>query len=93
MKKYLDYEGLTYFWDKIKDLVSRVYKFKGTVATFEELPAENNNIGDVYDVGNGMNYAWDGTKWDALGMEVNVESITNDEIDSMMTETTPSPEV
>lgn len=44
-----------------------VYTYKGTVTSVDQLPQSNNKVGDVYDVNNGMNYAWDGNKWDALG--------------------------
>lgn len=52
--------------EQIKQAISTVYKYKGTVADEASLPEEN-EIGDVYnceDTGN--NFAWDGTKWDSL---------------------------
>ena len=46
-----------------------VYRYKGTVATKSALPNNAEN-GDVYDVqSNGVNYAWNGSSWDALGGE------------------------
>lgn len=51
----------------IDNKLINVYTYKGTVASEDLLPKNNNKVGDVYDVNNGMNYAWDGTKWDALG--------------------------
>lgn len=66
---------------KKSDLTS-VYKYKGSVDTYTDLPAENNTVGDVYNVeASGMNYAWTGESWDALGEVMSIESITNDEID------------
>lgn len=48
--------------------VSSVYRYRGSVPTYDDLPTENLQIGDVYDVrSNGMNYAWNGTEWDELG--------------------------
>lgn len=44
-----------------------VYTYKGTVPSFDQLPKSGNKAGDIYDVAGGMNYAWDGNKWDALG--------------------------
>ena len=44
-----------------------VYRYKGTVTSVDQLPKSGNKAGDVYDVAGGMNYAWDGSKWDALG--------------------------
>ena len=51
--------------------VSNIYKFKGSVNTFEDLPAvENVSAGDVYNVlDSDMNYAWSGQNWDSLGGE------------------------
>lgn len=54
--------------DAIAAAVSSAYKYKGSVATTSDLPASGNETGDVYDVqATGMNYAWNGTAWDALG--------------------------
>lgn len=56
---------------KIASAVSSAYKYKGSVATYADLPASGQTNGDVYDVqANGMNYAWNGTGWDALGSYV-----------------------
>ena len=55
----------------INPAVASAYKYKGSVATVADLPASGNTKGDVYDVqSNGMNYAWNGTSWDALGQIV-----------------------
>ena len=61
---------------KISSAVASVYKYKGSVATFADLPASGNTVGDVYDVQEtGMNYAWDGTKWDDLGAYVDTSTL------------------
>jgi hypothetical protein len=40
----------------------------GSVELIEDLPEENNSIGDVYYVEeNGNSYVWDGTEWDNIG--------------------------
>lgn len=50
--------------------------YKGTVATYAELPAEGQKVGDMYnvtaadlshDLNAGENVAWNGTGWDNLG--------------------------
>ena len=50
--------------------------YKGTVATYAELPAEGQKVGDMYnvtaadpshDLNAGENVAWNGTSWDNLG--------------------------
>jgi hypothetical protein len=58
---------------KKADIVG-VYKYKGSVATYNQLPTTGLTIGDVYDVrDNGMNYGWTGSTWDALGMEIQID--------------------
>lgn len=55
----------------ISAAVSSAYRYKGSVATQSALPASGNTVGDVYDVqDSGMNFAWNGTAWDALGTYV-----------------------
>ena len=52
----------------VNEKLGSVYKYKGSVANFEALPVADNVEGDVYNCEDtGMNYAWDGTAWDALG--------------------------
>lgn len=69
---------------KKSDIVN-VYIYKGSVATVSDLPATDNVIGDVWNVeSSGMNYAWDGAKWDALGSVLEITPITNAEIDSIL---------
>ena len=66
--------------DIINNKLTAVYTYKGTVADVSLLPQEGNKVGDVYDVNDGMNYAWNGTKWDALGdSAVTVDADLSDE--------------
>lgn len=59
----------------INSAVSSAYKYKGSVATVADLPSSDNVVGDVYDVqSTGVNYAWTGTAWDALGSYVDTSS-------------------
>lgn len=54
--------------------ITGVYHYKGSIATYENLPTENLEVGDVYNVeSSGMNYAWTGEGWDNLGQLFNVE--------------------
>lgn len=60
--------------EAINTKASTAYKYKGSKATYEELPAEGNKVGDVWNIvaahgttPAGTNYAWTGTEWDALG--------------------------
>lgn len=50
--------------EKAAEAVKRVMEYKGSVATFEDLPFDS-QIGDVWNVSDtGANYSWDGEKWD-----------------------------
>lgn len=52
---------------EIDGMLTSVYIFQGSVDTYDQLPATSTK-GFVYNVAaDGMNYAWDGEKWDALG--------------------------
>ncbi len=73
--------------------VSTAYKYKGSVANQSALPGSA-EVGDVYNLEDtGMNVAWDGSKWDNLGMiidlsgyvkEEDLEAVTNQEIDTIV---------
>lgn len=55
----------------ISSAVAGAYTYKGSVANQAALPASGNTAGDVYDTQDtGMNYAWNGSAWDALGTYV-----------------------
>lgn len=70
----------------LKSDISAMYKYKGSVATVSALPSSDNTTGDVYNVeSTGMNYAWNGTAWDALGESFQITAITNAELDSICT--------
>ncbi len=68
--------------------LTNVYKYEGSVATYDDLPK---NLGaltgtsPVYNVeADGMNYAWNGTAWDNLGQIFEIETISNSEIDAIL---------
>lgn len=68
----------------LKSDISQVYRYKGSVADYDSLPADEHEVGDVWNVeSTGMNYAWTGEGWDALGEIMSIESITAAEIDSI----------
>lgn len=68
----------------LKSDIATVYRYKGSVAAVANLPT-GAAVGDVYNVegDNGQNYAWDGTKWDALGGSIQIEVATDDDIDAL----------
>lgn len=61
----------------VEEAVTSVYRYKGSVETFEDLPTSGQKVGDVYNVEKeaGRNYAWDGSDWDALGIAENLGDI------------------
>ncbi len=77
----------------VNNKVSTVYRYKGTVANKEALPASA-EIGDTYNLQDtGMNVAWNGTAWDDLGADVDLSGyyskeelkpIENSEIDKIV---------
>jgi hypothetical protein len=63
--------------------ISSVYKYKGTVSTYGDLPSSGQTVGDVYnvetadathDIKAGDNVAWDGTAWDVLAGVVDLSN-------------------
>lgn len=75
--------------------ITDVYTYKGSKATYAQLPSSGNTIGDVWNVEAeytdsttqkiypaGTNWAWDGSSWDALGGEIIL--VTNSEIDTIV---------
>lgn len=67
----------------LKSDLASVYKYKGSVAAVANLPTGAAD-GDVYNVeADGMNYAWNGTAWDALGSSVTIEVATDAEINAL----------
>ena len=64
---------------------TNMYKYKGSVKTINVLPSTGQTVGDVYNVElTGMNYAWNGTEWDALGEIFTITSISNSDIDTIV---------
>lgn len=68
----------TYNKTEIDSKISSVYKYKGSVASYGDLPSEDLTIGDVYNVEtDGSNYAWNGVTWDKLGGDVDLSNYYN----------------
>lgn len=65
-----------YSKDDVDQLLVSLYRFKGTVDTYEKLQEiQDATIGDVYNVKDtGANWAWDGKKWDNLGAVIKVDA-------------------
>ena len=76
----------TYDKNEIDTKISSVYRYKGSVATYQDLPSTDLTIGDVYNVEeDGSNYAWTGTTWDKLGGEIDLSDYyTKTQADSLL---------
>lgn len=97
-KKYVDdaISSATPEWSSIqnkpdvalKSDLTQVYRYKGSVANYASLPMTDNEVGDVWNVeaSGGMNYAWTGEAWDALGETFQIDTITNTDIDDIINE-------
>ena len=81
-KKLDEFESASTY--ALKSDITAMYRYKGSVTSVDKLPTSGQTIGDVYDVGDGMNYAWNGTKWDGLGQVFTIAKITNTEIDNVL---------
>lgn len=75
--------GDAYTKTEVDSKLSSVYRYKGSVASYDALPTENITIGDVYNieaadsqngVNAGDNVAWNGTAWDVLAGTVDTSS-------------------
>lgn len=81
----------TYTKEQIDAKISSVMSYKGTVATTEDLPSSA-TIGDVYNVTDtGMNYAWNGSQWDALGSDIDLSNyVTNTQFETELAKKQPA---
>lgn len=80
-----DYATTAAMQTAINTAVASAYIYKGSVANYAALPASGQTTGWVYNVEDtGMNYAWNGSAWDALGMTLNIETLQNSEIDTII---------
>ena len=83
---------------KINAAVASAYKYKGSV-TADKLPTSGQVVGDVYNITNdssygkaGMNVAWNGTTWDALGSNVDLSNYVTTS-DSRLSNARPASDV
>ena len=79
--------GITdaYTKTEIDTKMTSAMHYKGSVAAVADLPSTGNAVGDFYNVtATGENYAWTGTEWDVTGSIVDLQSITNAEIDTVV---------
>lgn len=67
----------------LKQDISSVYKYKGSVNSYAELPSTKQEVGDTYnivtadkvnDINAGDNVSWNGTAWDKLGGSIDTST-------------------
>ena len=72
--------------NQIDRMYTNMYKYRGSVASYEALPVKNVEMGDVYNTElTGMNYAWNGSAWDALGQAVDTDALWKKEEMTLIT--------
>ena len=75
--------GITdaYTKTEVDSKISSVYRYKGSVSAYSDLPTEDQEVGDVYNVATadaehgikaGDNVAWNGSAWDTLAGEIDL---------------------
>lgn len=59
--------------------MQRLYKFKGSISTYDDLSAiEQIIVGDVYNVlDTNNNYCWNGMQWVELGIHIDLSEYQN----------------
>lgn len=78
-------EGWSYMFSR-KEITDGVFRVKGSVATYDELPTENQQIGDVWNVlDSGANYCWTEEGWDKLSETIDLSDYyTKEEVDELI---------
>jgi hypothetical protein len=62
-----------YTKEEVDAKVSSLFRYKGTVDSYADLPTENLVVGDTYNVKDtGANYAWNGEEWDKLSETIDL---------------------
>lgn len=86
----LGYQTASDVQSAISTAVSSAYIYKGSVADAASLPTSGQTVGDVYNIvaastygPAGMNVAWNGTDWDALGSSITIEPISDTFINAL----------
>lgn len=99
MAKYLDPDGAQHLvnncvklinnsTEELRNSISNVYRYRGSVQSMRNLSSNGNQIGDVYNIETaepslnikaGDNVAWNGTTWDNLSgiVDIDLSNIPN----------------
>ena len=63
---------------RVAAALTGVFHYKGTVATYADLPSSGMQVGDTYNVSaTGDNYTWSGSSWDKLSGIVDLSNYLN----------------
>lgn len=81
-----DYQTGTQVQSAITTALSSVMHYKGSVATYDDLPTTDLTVGDVYNViDTGANYAWSGSGWDELSGIIDLSAYyTSAQVDTLL---------
>lgn len=81
-----DYQTGTQVQSAITTALSSVMHYKGSVATYDDLPTTGLTVGDVYNViDTGANYAWSGSGWDELSGIIDLSAYyTSAQVDTLL---------
>ena len=71
--------------DALEGDLGTVYRYKGSVSSYDTLPTEGQKNGDVWNVlDTGANYAWTGSYWDKLSETIDLTGyVTKEEYDAL----------
>ena len=86
----LGYQTATDVQNAIDASVASAFEYKGSVNDAASLPSTGQKVGDVYNIvaassygPAGMNVAWTGSDWDALGSSITIDAMTDAEINAI----------
>lgn len=78
---YVKTEEFEAYKQEVSVKISAVYKFKGSVASYDALPTVNREIGDTYNLlDTGANYAWTDSGWDKLSETIDLSGYVTKEV-------------
>ena len=77
-----------------QEITEGIFRVKGSVATYADLPSSGQAIGDVYNVlDTGSNYCWTEDGWDKLSETIDLSNYyTKEEVDELIQEKDSLPE-
>lgn len=82
---YVKTEDFEAYKKDVSNKISAVYRFKGSVASYDALPTAGREIGDTYNLlDTGANYAWTESGWDKLSETIDLSGyVARDEYESL----------